>query len=219
MSRRRSSLVLLVASALSLAACGRSGDSDLRITSDDRRPARPRDPNDKSSPAEPALVGPVIVLDEKQLTIDGVVIPPLPHVSDFVARFGAAERKDPSGNTIHIYEHRGLLLYERPDDGRVIELTVIYGEQKGFPFMPKKMFAGTLIVCGMRMGPKTTLDAITTKLTAFKWAHGLGTDVDTFIGVHNTFFISDPGAVEVDAGPAELAEVAISFPQEAPEPP
>ena len=199
---------------LLLAACGRNGgDSDLRITNDDRRPARPRDPNDKSPPPEPALATPVIVLDDKRLTIDGVEIPPLPHVSDFVARFGVAERKDPTGNTIHVYESRGLLLYEAPDDGRVIELTVIYGEQTGFPFTPKKMFAGTLVVCGMRIDAKTTTEAISTKLTKFKWDHGLGNDVDTFIGEHNTFFIPFSETKK------EIAEVAISFPQGAPAPP
>ena len=207
---KRAAALLLLAC---VSSCGRSSGTsdDLRITKDDRRPARPRDPSDKSEPAKPALAGPVIVLDDKQLTIDGKTIPPLPFVTDFVAIFGKAERTDPSGNTIHIYESRGLLLYET-SGGRVIELTVIFGEQPGFPFTPKKMFKGTLVVQGMRIEETTTLDAIKTKLTMFTWEAGLGNDVDTYISKHQTFFIAPESKKEV-------AEVAISFPQGTPLPP
>ncbi|MEO7094242.1 MAG: hypothetical protein ABI175_13385, partial [Polyangiales bacterium] len=210
--RARLALLLLVC-AMPL-SCGKSGgkDDDLRITSDDRRPAKPHDPEDEPEPAKPKLTGPVIVLDDKQLTIDGVKLGLLPHVPDFVALFGKAERTDPTGNVIHIYEKRGLLLYETPDAGRVIELTVIFGEQPGFPFTPKKMFAGTLVVQGMRIDATTTLESVKTKLPMFKWETGLGNDVDTYISKHQTFFIAPEGKNEV-------AEVAISFPQEPSPPP
>jgi hypothetical protein len=203
----------LVSCTLATAACSKTGkDDDLRITNDDRHPARPRDPNDKSEPVKPPLVGPVIVLDDKQLTIDGVAVTLLPTVPDFVALFGKAERTDPTGNVIHVYENRGLLLYEAPGAGRVIELTVIFGDQPGFPFTPKKMFAGTLLVQGMPITGKTTLVDIKTKLAMFTWESGLGNDVDTYISKHQTFFIAAEGKKEV-------AEVAISFPQSPPPPP
>ena len=207
--------LLLVACVAGSTGCGRKDAEDLRITNDDRRPARPRDPKDEPAPAEPSIppaAGPMIVLDDKRLTIDGVLIPLEPHVSDFVALFGKAERMDPSGNTIHIYESKGLLLYESPaSGGRVIELTVIFGEQPGFPFTPKKFFAGSLLVQGLRVQSTTTLADVEKKLTMFTWDHGLGNDVDTYISKHQTFFIAPEKTNEV-------AEVAISFPQSTPPP-
>jgi hypothetical protein len=215
--KRVVAIVAIACTGLPL-ACGKSGgkDDDLRITADDRRPPKPRDPKDKSAPEEPALASPVIILDDKQLTIDGKRIDLLPHLPDLVAIFGKAERTDPTGNVIHIYEKAGLVLYEEPSGsggtGRIIELSVMVGQEPGFPFMPKKTFAGTLVVQGMKIDATTTLESIKKKLTMFTWESGLGHDVDAYISKHQTFFIAPDGKDEV-------AQVAISFPHDPPPPP
>lgn len=216
--RRLLTIAPLVASLFAV-ACGKGGkDDELKITDDKRTPATSKTgPDDGTKPSKTptvptaaiAVAGvPPIALDFTGLLIGPTRIPAKPLIADFVAIYGKADRIEELANRIHVYESKGILLYETPGgSGRVIELTLFFDRVPDISFAPKSDFAGSLTVLGKPIDKSLKIADLPTKYPALKWESGLGNDFDAEIAGHHTFFLANEGD-------PRLAKVSISFPSD-----
>ncbi len=203
----------LVAFALLPVACGKGGkDDELKITDERRTPATSKDgPGDGKTAKKPvasaaAATGTLgVALDFTGLLIGVTRIPAKPVVGDFSPYLGKADHIEELANRIHVFDSKGVLLYETPGGSeRVIELTLFFDRVPDISFAPKSDFAGSLTVLGKRIDKSLKIADLPTMYPALKWESGLGNDFDAEISGHHTYFLAN------DPDP-RLVKVSISF--------
>ena len=190
-----------VACLIAIVALGCSkqpkGD-DLSISSDPtRKPARPRS-SDEPAP-KPSYASPVIEVGSSGFRLEGKTIAHKARLVDFTAVLGKPDRVEHLANDIHAYESKGLLLYEPPGTGNVVQLTIVF--KASIAFDPKSPFAGTLLLEGVRIGPKVSNQKLQELFPKQKWESGLGS---ALFGENKVYF-------NAAASAAELENVAIAF--------
>jgi hypothetical protein len=95
------------------------------------------------------LAGKRVAVDIRQgaALINGKRITRETRLSEYEAFLGKPDRVKQGKNTIHTYDDLGILLYQRPGESTVSDITLVL-MKAGYDFSPRKTFQGTLKVAG-----------------------------------------------------------------------
>lgn len=135
------SLLVVLASFLAFA-------DEPRLSADDTPPVKPPEAQKlevKVEGKELSVAGTKVVLDgEKKALVDVL---------------GKPSRTVEKANIIHVWDDLGVIAYEQPKTGKLIEVRVALADMN-FEFWPKKLFRGKLTLDGASVTPATTIEAI-----------------------------------------------------------
>jgi hypothetical protein len=110
-------------------------------------------------PLEPGKLD--VRVDGKSLSIGSKKVPVPGDRKALVEVLGPPSRVVEKVNTLLVWDELGLLAYERPKGGPVIQVTIAVGDlSRSIDFWPRKRFNGTLSLDGAPVTASSSIDAI-----------------------------------------------------------
>jgi len=108
----------------------------------------------------------VVELDQK-LMVNGNPVRLPWRLEEATHVLGEPERSLALANTLHVFDGKGIVLYEPPKSGAVKTLSFHF-QRDNFKFMPQKLFTGTLKVQGVRIDARATIAQLKSEIKA-RW--------------------------------------------------